>query len=143
MASITAANSIVMISVINLIPAPIPLQGFSADDIFGAEDIDSAEVSMGVDGKLSSGFIHVAIKWNVMLQADSLSNLIFDNIYAAEQQIQEKYQIQGIVRLPSIGTQWIMKNGIMTSYNPMPTAKKTLQPRKFGITWESVSPAVV
>jgi hypothetical protein len=32
-----------------------------------------------------------------------------------------------------------MNRGILTGYNPMPSAKKILQPRKFVITFESVT----
>lgn len=142
MANITAANSVVMLSANKLYNVPIQLQGFSADDIFGAEAIDTAEVLMGVDGKMSSGFIHVPVKWSVTLQADSGSNAIFDAIYGAEKIAQEKFILQGVVVLPSIGTTWVMNNGVLTSYQPVPDAKKVLQPRKYTITWESVSPSV-
>src|SRR6185503_10244175 len=142
MANITAANSVVMLSANKLYNVPVQLQGFSADDVFGAEAIDTAEVLMGVDGKMSSGFIHVPVKWSITLQADSGSNAIFDAIYGAEKIAQEKFILQGTVVLPSIGTTWVMINGVMTSYQPVPDAKKVLQPRKYTITWESVSPSV-
>lgn len=143
MATITAANAVLMLSVDNLFPAPIQIQGFSADDVFNTDDIDNAETAMGVDGILSAGFIFTEIKWYVTLQADSPSAVLFDNIYSAEQQIVEKYRIQGIVRLPSVGMKWVMKNGVLSTYKPMPDGKKVLQPRKFGITWERVSPSLV
>ena len=141
MATITSANSVLMLKIDNLFPVPVPIQGFSADDIFGTEAIESAETSMGVDGNLSAGFVNAAVKWNITLQADSLSNLVFDNLYIAQKQVQEVYKIQGVVVLPGLGTKWEMKNGFMTSYQPLPDAKKVLQPRRYQITWESVNPA--
>lgn len=142
MGNITAANAIVMLGVKNLFNTPIQMQGFSADDIFGTEAIDTAETSMGVDGKLSAGFIHVAVKWTITLQADSASNQFFDALYAAEQAAQEKFILNGGVTLLSIGTLFTMNAGVMTSYQPLPDAKKTLQPRRFQITWQSVSPSL-
>lgn len=140
--SITSANSVFMLGIIPIFPVPQRLQGFSADDIFSTDAIEPAEVSMGVDGKLSSGFVFVAIKQSVTLQADSDSNTIFDLWYAAQQVAKDTFNAVGIVSLPSIGTTWALTNGTLTSFAPIPDGGKILKPRKFQITWESVSPAV-
>lgn len=140
---ITSANSVLMLSIGGLYPTPQLLQGYSADDVFDAEAVDSAETQMGVDGNMSAGFIFVPINWNVTLQADSLSNDIFDNWYAAQQAARAPYWASATVVLPSIGRKWAMTNGVMVSYMPMPAGKKVLQPRKFGIRWERISPAVI
>ena len=97
---------------------------------------------MGVDGVLSAGFVFVAVKQSITLQADSNSNNIFDDWYLAEQVAKDKFRCSGIVLLPSIGKKWTLNNGAMTTWPPMPDAGKVLRPRKFGVTWESVSPAV-
>lgn len=140
---ITSANSVLMLSIGGLYPTPQQLQGFSADDVFDAEAVDSAETQMGVDGNMSAGFIFVPINWNITLQADSLSNDIFDNWYSAQQAARAPYWASATVVLPSIGRKWAMTNGVMVSYPPMPAGKKVLQPRKFGIRWERISPSVI
>ncbi len=142
MANITAANAIVMLGVTKLFNIPVQMQGFSADDVFSTEAIDTAEISMGIDGKLSSGFVFVPVKWSLTLQADSASNQFFDALYAAEKVAREKFLVQGTVTLSSIATIFAMNNGVMTSYPPVPDAKKVLQPRRYQITWESVSPSI-
>lgn len=142
MASITAANAVYMVSIPLLFPIPQQLQGFAADDVFGTDPLQSAETLMGVDGRLSGGFVYVEIKQSITLQADSPSNDFFDAWYSAQQVAKEPYTASALVLLTSLARKWTMTRGFLTTYQPIPDAKKLLQPRKFGITWESVQPAV-
>lgn len=138
MKSITSANSVLMLSVTGLYPIPQQLQGFAADDIFDLGDIAPAEAVMGVDGKLSAGFVHVPIQQGIMLQADSDSNDLFDAWFAAQQAAGEVYFANGIVRLPSVKRSYALTKGVLTGYKPAPDGKKVLQPRKFSITWQTL-----
>jgi hypothetical protein len=138
---ITSANSILTLSIENLYTTPQQIQGFSAEDVFDAEPVDNGETQMGVDGKLSAGFIYAPIDWSITLMADSDSNDIFDNWYQAEVAAVSKYFSQATVLLPAIGKKWAMSNGVMVKFPPMPNAKKVLQPRKFTIRWERISAA--
>lgn len=141
MASITSSNSVYLLSIAGLYVVPQQLQGFAADDIFDTEAIDTAEVMMGADGILSAGFVFVPIKQSVTLQADSASNTLFEAWYSAEQVAREKFFANGIVQLPGIKRSYVLSNGVLTSYAPISDAKRTMQPRKFGITWESIKGA--
>lgn len=141
--TITAANAVLTLSVANLFPIPQQIQGFAADDVFDTEDLETAEVSMGVDGKLSAGWVFNPVKQGFTLQADSLSNDFFEAIYAAERAARDKFTLNGSVLLPAVNRLYTMTNGFVQGYKPMSDAKKVLQPRKFMITWESVLPAVV
>lgn len=143
MATITSANAIYTLAVTGLFDAPFQLQGFSADNIFGTEPLASAETLMGLDGVLSAGFVFVPVIQNVELQADSASNSLFDQWWDAEQQTRDVYFAQGVVLLTSIARKWVLVNGVLTSYPPIPDAAKTLRPRRYGITWNSVSPAPI
>lgn len=143
MGQITSANSILMLSANRAFNVPVQIQGFAADDVFDAESIDSSETSMGVDGILSAGFVHVPVKWGITLQADSASMVFFDTLYSIQKQLQEVLQLQGVLTLPAIGTSWTLTNGFMTSYKPMPDGKRVLQSRKFVLTWESIQPVPV
>ena len=143
MSTITAANAVVMLSTTLLFPTPVQLQGYSADDIFTTQPIKNVEALMGVDGNASYGWIPVLIEWDINLQADSASNALFDLVYSTEQTIQEKIIFNGLVSLPSIGTSFNLVKGVLSTYPPMPDAGKTLKPRKFGMTWESISPVPV
>lgn len=143
MASITSATAIVMLSIPPLFPIPQQLQGFGADDVYDTDPLESAEVSMGVDGRLSAGFVFVPVRQNYTLQADSPSIFVFDAWWAAQQQARDIYYATGIVVLSSVGKKWAMTRGVLSSYKPLPDAKKKLDPQKFAITWESTFPAVV
>ena len=138
-----AANATILLTIPGIFPTPQQLQGFAAEDIFNSEAIDSVEVLMGVDGVLSAGFVYVPIKWDINFQADSASNFIFDTWWTQMQIAKDVYPASAIILLNTIGTKWAFTNGYLTSYKPMPDAHKLLMPRKFGITWNNLSPAPI
>lgn len=141
MGSISSPSTVLTLAQAILFPIPVQLQGFGADDIYGIDQIKSVEVSMGVDGVLSGGFVYAEVMQNITLQADSASNDIFDTIWTQMQAATDVYPLNGIVILPSISSQFVMRNGFLTGYKPAPDAKKTLQPRTYQITWERVFPS--
>ncbi len=141
MGSITDANCALALAIPPIFPVPQQLQGFAADDIFDIPQIRSVEVLMGVDGLLSGGFVYVPIAWEISLQADSLSNQVFDTWWTQMQAAKDVYIAQGIIRLPSINTKFILSNGYLTGYKPAPAAKKILQPRRYELTFNSIAPA--
>lgn len=139
MSSITSANAVVTLTIPGVYNTGQKLQGFSAEDIFGMDAIDPAEISMGVDGNLSAAFIFVPTKQGIHLQADSASNKIFEDWRAAEVAAVEKLPCSMIVVLPSVKRTYACVTGYMTSYPPIADAKKSLQPRKYEITWNTVT----
>ena len=141
--TITSANAVYTISVSDLSLGPSQLQGFSADDIFTTEPVEAAEVSMGVDGNMSGGFVFVPIPQSVNLQADSDSNNFFDDWWQAQQIAKDLFYANATVLLISIGRKWALTKGILRTYPPIPDAAKTLRPRRFSLTWERVSPAPI
>jgi len=141
--SISSANAIIMLSVADLFDTPVQIQGFSADDVFDAPELEVAEHSMGVDGRLSAGFVFREVDWSVTLQADSPSQDFFDEWYNAEQANRDKFQASGTVVLLGPGKKFTMIKGFLKRYKPMPDGKKTLEPRKFGIVWEQIIPAPI
>lgn len=141
--SITSVNAIYLLTISGLYTAPQQLQEFAADDIFDTGSINPTEVSMGADGVLSGGRVNVAIQQNITLQANSASNTLFDAWYAAQVADGDVYIANGIVRLKSVGKSYALTRGFLTSYAPMADAKKTLQPRRYQITWQSMIPAPI
>ncbi len=117
------------------------LQGFATDDIFDIPTIQSVETMMGVDGVLSFGFVFKEIVMRIMLQADSASNAIFDTWWTQMVGSLITYPASGVITLPNISTQFLLTNGGLTGYKPAPGAKKLLQPREYGITWNLIAPA--
>ena len=125
MGDITAANTTIMISIPDLFPVPQQLQGFANDDIFDIPAIESVETLMGVDGKLSGGFVFKPIPMEVTLQADSASNQFFDQWWTQMQATLATFTANCIIRLPSIGAKTTLTNGFLTSYKPAPGAKSS------------------
>lgn len=141
MSTLTSANSVLALSVVNLYPTPQLIQGYAVDDAFAFPDVKPNETLMGVDGILSAGYTPYPVNQEIMLQADSLSNLIFDNWISAEQTARETYFASATLIYPSLAALFTFTRGVMTSASPVPTAKKVIQPRKFSITWQSVTRA--
>jgi hypothetical protein len=141
--SITSANAVLMFAITGLYDSPQRLQGFAADDIYTVDNIPSAEAIMGVDGILSAGFVYAPIPQTIALQADSISNSLFEHWVQAQKFAREAYLAQATIVLLGIARKYSMVNGALTSHPAMPTAARTLQPRRYTITWESVEPANV
>jgi hypothetical protein len=139
MSSITSANAVLVITIPGVYNSGQQLQGFAAEDIFSMDAIDPAELSMGVDGNLSAAFIFVPTKQGINLQADSASNKIFEDWRAAEVAAVEKLPCSMIVTLPAVKKTYACVTGYLTSYPQVSDAKKSLQPRKYEITWNTVT----
>lgn len=137
--TLTAANAVLMLGVTGLYDAPRRLQGFSAEDVTDFDALGVGEGSMGVDGKLSAGFVFNATNQNITLQADSESNDIFENWLQAERQRREKYVAFGTILVKATGKRYTMTRGFLMNVSLMPALRKTLQPRRYSLTWESVS----
>jgi hypothetical protein len=140
MATLTAANSIITLAVAGVFSAPVQLQGYDVDDVFSTEAVETGETRMGVDGRLSAGFVFSPVTVEYTLQADSPSILLFENWDAAEQAAAEKLYASGSVRLPAVGRQYTKVHGVLTRVPRMPSAGKLLKPRKFTITWQQITP---
>lgn len=137
--TLTGANAVILIGATGLFDVPVRLQGFATDDVYDAAAINSAETVPGVDGKLSAGWIYVPVEQGYTLQGDSDSIDFFEDLYAAQKQVQEIYRLFGSVYLPSVQRVYSMTRGVLTNYTPMPTVKKIVQPRKFSIVWEAIT----
>lgn len=143
MPSITGATAAYQLSITGLYDTPQQLQGFAADDVFSTDAIDTSEILMGVDGVMSAGFVYVPIKQKIAIQADSPSGAIFDQWFAANQAEQDVLFANATVFLTALGLKWQMTRGVLSSYMPIPDVKKLIQPRKFEITWNTMSAAPI
>ena len=143
MATLTAASAILLIGVDSIFTTPQQIQGFAADDVTDIETLDSAEISIGVDGNMSAGFVFVPVPQGITLQSDSPSNFIFDTWYGTQQQLKDLLFATGQLILPGLGTKWYFTKGALTGYKPAGDVKRIVQPRKFQITWQSMSPSII
>lgn len=139
--SLSAANAKIFLTIPGIFSTPQQLQGFGADDVFDTESVESTETVMGVDGRLSGGYVNVAVRQGYTLMADSPSIIIFDQWYYAQKTEQDTFIANGVILLTTLGKKWAMTRGFLKGYKPLPDAKKLLQAQKFQIEWEGVSPA--
>lgn len=137
---IGASNANLTLVVPPLFTVPQQLQGFGADDVYDLDAITSVETMMGVDGILSGGFVWSPQQQSITLMANSESNAFFDTWWAAQASAKTTYPATGVLTLPQLGMKFIQTNGFLTSYK-LPGAKKLIQPRRYGITWNLVVPA--
>ncbi len=143
MANITSANAVFMLGITSLFPTPQQVQGFSTDAAFETDAIEAAEVMKGVDGFMSAGWVPTMNRMTVNLQADSSSGSLFDAWIQANKAARNIYFANGIITLVSTGNEYNLIQGVLTSYPPIPPARRVLQPRAFVITWSDISPVPV
>lgn len=141
--TLTAANAIIMLGFEGLYPTARRLQGFAADNVATIDPVSNAETSMGIDGRLSAGFVHNPISQSISLQADSESVDMFEFVLSSQRQRRELYRAFGSILIRATGKRYVMTRGILTTASLMPAINRTLQPRAFTLVWEdvTVSPA--
>ena len=140
-ATLTAASSVLALAVVNLYDTPQQIQGFSNDEAFSFEDVESSETVMGVDGFLSAGWVPKELMQSITLQADSPSVQFFEDWYASQQQARDLLVGSGTVTYPATQKQYNLVRGFLRGYSPAPPARRILQPRKFTIVWNQIQPA--
>lgn len=138
MATITAANSVLTLAVANLYPVAQNIQGYAADDAFTADAVDQAEVVMGVDGHMSSGFVFNPTRFTINIMPDSPSLSIFENWANAQKAAREVFTCAGQVQLPAIGRKYTLVNGVLTTVAPISSVRRVLQAVQYVITFEAV-----
>jgi len=139
--SITAANSVYMLAITGLFDTPQKLQGYAADAAFASAAVRNGEIVMGVDGRMSAGFVFTPREQTINLQPDSISCDLFDQWDAAQQAAQEVFFASAIITLPGLKKSWAGIKGIMTNFTPIGDVRRVVGPRVFQITWESLLPS--
>jgi hypothetical protein len=137
---ITAADASIVMSAPPVFPVGQIIQGFAPDDVFEVPQQTIAQVEMGVDGFLATGYVFVLQPWNFTLQPSSPSVTFFDSLKQAQDAARATFFIQGTVTLPSVGTTYVLVDGTLREYSPAASARQVLQPRKFGLVWRQILP---
>ena len=138
--TITSANSVLIFSIPDL-QLIVPIYGYAADAAFMNETITAAEVTMGVDGFMSAGYIFKEVKQKITLSPDSPSKETFDAWYALMFATREVVFADATLTLPATNEQYTFTKGVMTTYHGAPTGKKILQPVEYEITWQAIQMA--
>lgn len=136
--SITSADSTFVLSSSDFALAATILEGYAADAAFAMDNADTAETMLGVDGKLSAGWIPRSYNQTITLQADSKSRALFDALVTAQDATRNVFRLNGVINLPGNQYSYNLTRGVLKNYTAMPTAQKVLQPLTFVIEWEKV-----
>lgn len=143
MATLTSANSVLMLAVGGIFPVPQKIEGYASETAFAFEAAKPAQVTMGVDGRMSASYVPVPRVQTISIQPDSPSLRIFEIWAAAGDTAREVFYANGTLSIPSIDRKYTLTRGVLTQIPPAPDAKALLQPMTFQITWQNVSPALV
>lgn len=141
--TITSANSVFTLVIPGLFPAPVKLEGYSTDRAWATDAIEIAETQMGVDGRMTGGFIFNPVRQTITLQADSPSRSIIDLLYQTSITAREIFYITGALALPSTRENFAMVRGVLSSWKPIPDGGRVLQPVDAVITWERVNRSIL
>lgn len=138
--TITSADSTFVISSADFALAATIVEGYAADAAFAMDSVATAETSLGVDGKLSAGWVPRSYLQTITLQPDSPSRPIFDGIVLAQDAARTVFRLNGVITLPGNQYSHGMSRGVLKQITPMATAQKILQPMTYQIEWEKVLP---
>jgi len=139
MSTITSANSTFYLSVRDLFPIAQKMQGYAADDAFTLAKTDMAETQMGVDGRMSAGWVPAIKQLTFRLQADSPSVDVMDALIAAQDIAREVYFLDAVITLPATGKIYTLTKGVLKSAHAMPDAKKVLGPQEYELHFEQIT----
>lgn len=139
--TITSANSIFTLVAAGLFPAPVQLEGYSSDKAVVTDAIDMAEVQMGVDGRMTSGYVPMPTEMTISLQADSPSRVLFQTIAQYTKTTKNSVYLSGELALPSTQEQYALIRGVLRNIKQIPDLMKVLGPVDIKITWQSIVPA--
>lgn len=138
--TITAANSIYLLSITKLYPIPQLLQGYAADAAFETEASEPVETVKGVDGIMSAGFTPYLTKQTISIMPDSDTSRLFEDWAQAMKAIREVLYANAVITLPATQRSYVLTKGVLSSYMSIPGTRKVLQARQYTITWDDVSP---
>lgn len=137
--TITSANSVFSLVIPSLFPAPVQLQGYSVDRAWNTPGQDLAEIQMGVDGRMSYGYIPKEIPMTISLQADSPSKSIFTALARAIKAARDQFTISAVIVLPSTGESFTMTRGVLQNAKAIADAGKVLQAMDYIIVWQDIA----
>lgn len=136
---ITSADSVFILSSADFALANFQLEGYAADAAFAMDNVDTAETSLGVDGKLSAGWVPRSYLQTVTLQPDSPSRPVFNSIIGAQDAARTVFRLNAVITLPGNQYSHSLRRGVLKNISAMANAQRVLQPMTFQIEWESVT----
>ena len=139
--NITSANAQLYLTVDELYPAGIPLQNFSADSMATSDDMEIAQVRMGVDGGMAAGYVANPYAVTITLAASSPSLETMQSILQAMKVNKRTYECSLILVIPAAGQVHKWSHGVLTNGNPVPAPKRVLDPTSWKFAFQDYTVA--
>lgn len=141
--TITAMNSVLILTHPVLYPAGVKIEGFSTDQMISADDAEKSVAQMGVDGKMSVGRVPYLTAWTITLSPDSDSNTVFENIEKYERIQREVSKMTFAFTIPALNEARTFSKTVVTNYNPLPPHGRTIGARAYKLASERVDSAIL
>lgn len=135
MASITAANSVLLLGFGGVFPNAQQIQGFGADDAFTNSAVAIAEARVGVDGFGVGGYVPRMVPFTLRLLPSSPSIVIFETLVRALDTLGDVIYAFGQVTMPAVGLKYSMPYGLLMDFQTMADARRVLADREFRFQW--------
>jgi len=141
-ATLTVANSSIILTVEGLYPNGVPITGYAADNVFEFGAVESKELSMGIDGNYSAGFVYNPIPFTLTLQADSPSVEVLEEIWRRETSSRGALNVGLTVALPAVNKRYGLRQGYLMSYQA-PSGQRILQPAVAQFSFGRLEPSKI
>lgn len=129
--NITAANASAVMTVDEVYPQGFPMESFATDVALEVDAEVLAETRMGIDGRMSAGYVPSIKVVTVTLEPHSASTPYLDRVAARSRNNMEVYNVELVFNVPALKQVWTYSDGVLQTITPTPGIKKTLDPRPF------------
>lgn len=135
---ITSANASATL-ILDLFPAGVKLEQFSADGAWSQDGYSVLETRMGVDGKMVAGYTPVEKEITFHFQANSPTIEKLNLIWQTMESTKTALWCNITITVPSINMTYVCANGVLMNYKMIPNAEKVLEPVDATFRFESVT----
>ncbi|XKM12661.1 hypothetical protein RCS94_06440 [Orbaceae bacterium ac157xtp] len=133
---ITAASVIMTLVADELYPTGRVIEGFAEDNLRSLEDLTLNESIMGVDGKLSHGYVEHPVVLTVSLMPDQDGYAVFENIAQAQKTLRAPIILSMTIVDVGLNRKYTLTHGALNNWKPMPDATRLLQATDAVMTFE-------
>lgn len=126
--NITSANATAIMVIDTLFPVGFALEAFATDQSISMGEDKVTETRMGVDGKMSAGFVSSIKSVTISFEEHSPSVIFLNALYTAMQANKKIYEITLVVTVPSVNCVHTFTGGVLNTAKPFADHKKVLDP---------------
>jgi hypothetical protein len=121
---ITSANATAVLTIDEVAPNGIQLEGYAMDGGISGDAIDVVESQMGVDGTAAFGYTPAFHPVTITLKANSPSYATLMTLWEAMQVNRKIYPCTLVITSPSLGAAFSYSGGTLKNGTPFPAIAK-------------------